>query len=126
MTIRALVVDDEPLSRERIRMLLARHPEVQVIGDCADGGEAVAAIRAQSPDLVFLDIQMPELDGFEVLERLEGTRMPAVIRAGGCGRCSSTSDQYTKPLISIELMPASRPKASYSNRWVVKPVAQST
>jgi two-component system LytT family response regulator len=79
MTIRALIVDDEPLSRERIRMLLARHPQVQVIGECADGGEAVAAIRAQAPDLVFLDIQMPELDGFEVLEQLEGTRMPAVI-----------------------------------------------
>jgi two-component system LytT family response regulator len=79
MTIRALIVDDEPLSRERIRMLLAPHPEVQVIGECADGGEAVTAIRAQAPDLVFLDIQMPELDGFDVLQQLEGARLPAVI-----------------------------------------------
>jgi two-component system LytT family response regulator len=79
MTIRALIVDDEPLSRERIRMLLAGHPAVRIVGECADGGEAVTAIRAQAPDLVFLDIQMPELDGFDVLQQLEGARMPAVI-----------------------------------------------
>ncbi|HEY0674457.1 MAG TPA: response regulator, partial [Longimicrobiales bacterium] len=78
MTIRALVVDDEPLSRERIRMLLAPHPEIEVIGECADGRAAVAAICAQAPDLVFLDIQMPELDGFEVLQALGATRVPAV------------------------------------------------
>ena len=79
MTIRALIVDDEPLSRERVRMLLGTHPEVQVVGECADGREAVSAIRAETPDLVFLDIQMPELDGFDVLQQLHGTRMPAVI-----------------------------------------------
>lgn len=79
MTIRALVVDDEPLSRERIRMLLATHPEIDVIGECSDGRAAVAAIGAQAPDLVFLDIQMPELDGFEVLQALGATRVPAVI-----------------------------------------------
>ena len=79
MTMRALIVDDEPLSRERVRMLLAPYPAIQVIGECADGGEAVAAIRAMSPDLVFLDIQMPEMDGFEVLQQLGPTRAPAVI-----------------------------------------------
>ncbi len=77
--MRALIVDDEPLSRERVRMLLAAHPEVEVIGECADGAEAVVTIRATSPDLVFLDIQMPELDGFDVLQQLEGTRMPSII-----------------------------------------------
>ena len=79
MTIRALIVDDEPLSRERIRMLLAEHREMEIIGECADGAEAVAAIRTQSPDLVFLDIQMPEMDGFEVLQQLHGVSMPVVI-----------------------------------------------
>jgi two-component system, LytTR family, response regulator len=79
MTIRALIVDDEPLSRDRVRMLLAPYPEVQVIGECADGREAVTTIQATSPDLVFLDIQMPEIDGFEVLQQLETARMPAVI-----------------------------------------------
>ena len=79
MTVRALIVDDEPLSRERVRMLLAAHPEIRVVGECADGSEAVSAIHELDPDLVFLDIQMPEMDGFEVLQQLGATRMPAVI-----------------------------------------------
>ncbi len=77
--IRALIVDDEPLSRERVRMLLTSHPEIQVVGECEDGRSAVSAIREQHPDLVFLDIQMPESDGFDVLQQLGDTRMPAVI-----------------------------------------------
>ena len=79
MSIRSLIVDDEPLSRERIRMLLADHPQVEIIGECADGRAAVAAIREQAPDLVFLDVQMPELDGFEVLAELRDTRLPQII-----------------------------------------------
>ncbi len=61
---RALIVDDEPLAREKIRTLLSREKGIEVIGECGDGIEAVDSIRADSPDLVFLDIQMPELDGF--------------------------------------------------------------
>ncbi|MGH9579376.1 MAG: LytR/AlgR family response regulator transcription factor [Terriglobales bacterium] len=79
MPIRALIVDDEPLARERIRSLLQSEPDVQVAGECADGRKALAAIRKQAPDLLFLDVQMPELDGFGVLKALGAEHMPAVI-----------------------------------------------
>jgi len=77
--IRALIVDDEPLARERIRDLLAAEPDIEVVGECGDGAEAVAAIEDLSPQIVFLDIQMPEMTGFEVLETLGADRVPAVI-----------------------------------------------
>jgi two-component system LytT family response regulator len=78
-TIRTLIVDDEPLARRRIRRMLARHPEVDVIGECANGREAIAAIREQQPALVFLDVQMPEVDGFAVLKQISAEAMPLVI-----------------------------------------------
>ncbi len=65
--IRALVVDDEPLARRGVRQLLAAHPDVAVVGECRDGREALAALAALAPDVVFLDVQMPELGGLEVL-----------------------------------------------------------
>jgi two-component system LytT family response regulator len=77
--IRVLVVDDEPLARERVRKLLASEPEVECVGECSDGTSAVEAIRQHSPDLVFLDVQMPELDGFGVLAQLSRETMPAVV-----------------------------------------------
>jgi two-component system LytT family response regulator len=78
-TLRALVVDDEPLARERMRIGLGRIPEIEVAGECADGLEAVQAILDVRPDLVLLDIQMPGLDGFGVVERVRLERMPAVV-----------------------------------------------
>jgi two-component system, LytTR family, response regulator len=77
--IRALVVDDEPLAREMIREMLENDSEVEIVGECANGREAVEAIRSAAPDLVFLDIQMPEIGGFEVLESLEPKATPYVI-----------------------------------------------
>jgi two-component system LytT family response regulator len=77
--IRALIVDDEPLARDRLRQLLDEQPEIELIGECADGREAVDAIRKQSPDLIFLDIQMPELNGFEVLEAINVEPMPVIV-----------------------------------------------
>jgi two-component system, LytTR family, response regulator len=77
--IRALIVDDEPLAREKIIDLLAADVGIEIIGECADGLSAVAAIEAQAPDLLFLDVQMPELDGFGVVELIEAERMPVVI-----------------------------------------------
>lgn len=77
--IRTLIVDDEPLGRERIRTLLQDNPAVEVIGECQDGQKAVAAIREQEPDLVFLDVQMPELDGFGVIREVGADAMPPVI-----------------------------------------------
>jgi len=78
MKLTALIVDDEPLARERLRTLLAAEPDVEVIGECVNGREAVAAVKKQRPDLLFLDIQMPELDGFQTLAQLT-TPLPAVI-----------------------------------------------
>ncbi len=79
--IRALVVDDEPLARERVRTLLEAEPDVEVVGECADGDEAVESIRSLAPDLVFLDVQMPGIDGLEVIRRIGAERMPAVVFA---------------------------------------------
>jgi len=77
VTIRAAIVDDEPLARERIRALLAGHADVEVAGECGDGFAAVAALDGLRPDAVFLDVQMPGLDGFEVLGAAE--HVPAVV-----------------------------------------------
>ncbi len=77
--IRTLIVDDEPLARERLAGLLAAEPDIEIAGQCRDGEEAVRAIIEQTPDLVFLDIQMPQLNGFEVIEAVGPERMPLVI-----------------------------------------------
>lgn len=79
MNLRALVVDDETLARQRIRHLLRRSTDIEVVGECANGLEAVKAIEDQAPDLVFLDIQMPELDGFGVVEAVGADRMPPTL-----------------------------------------------
>ena len=79
MKIRALIVDDEQLARQRVRLLLGEEPDVEVIGEIADGFEAVDQIGATRPDLVFLDVQMPEMDGFEVLRRVPQALLPVVI-----------------------------------------------
>ena len=77
--IRALIVDDEPLARERLRKLLAAESDIELIGECSDGVSAVQSIRDLSPDIVFLDVQMPELDGFGVIAAIGDGRMPAVV-----------------------------------------------
>jgi two-component system LytT family response regulator len=79
MKIRAVIVDDEPLARTRIRSLLKADPGIEVAGEAGSGPEAVAAIQSLSPDLVFLDIQMPEMDGFEVIRRIGPEKMPVLI-----------------------------------------------
>ncbi len=77
--IRTLIVDDEPAARAGLRQLLAADPEVVVAGECASGREAVAAIQDTAPDLLFLDVQMPELDGFGVLREIGTEGVPAVV-----------------------------------------------
>jgi two-component system LytT family response regulator len=79
MKIAAVIVDDEPLARRRIRTLLARERDVEVVDECADGTSAVEAIRRRRPDLVFLDVQMPEMNGFEVLRALGNELTAAVV-----------------------------------------------
>ena len=72
MEIKVLIVDDERPARTMIRSLLAGHDRIEIVGECENGLEAVSAIKAKQPDLVFLDVQMPETDGFQVLENLAG------------------------------------------------------
>jgi two-component system, LytTR family, response regulator len=79
MKIRALIVDDEPLARQRIRLLANDEPDLEIIGDCDSGADALAAIERDSPDLLFLDVQMPEMDGFQLLQKLPQERLPVVV-----------------------------------------------
>lgn len=79
MKLRVIIVDDEPLARERVRTFLAEEPDVEALAECADGAAAVTAIEEHRPDLVFLDVQMPRLNGFEVLEALDADELPAII-----------------------------------------------
>jgi two-component system LytT family response regulator len=79
MTITALVVDDEPLARLAVVRLLKDDRDIQLLGECGDGMSAVQAIRAQSPDVVFLDIQMPAMDGMDVVTTIGPARMPATV-----------------------------------------------
>jgi two-component system LytT family response regulator len=79
MTLRVVVADDEPLGRQRLVRLLQAEPDTEVVATCADGEEAVEAIREHVPDLVLLDIQMPRMDGFEVVAALGQSHQPAVI-----------------------------------------------
>ena len=77
--IRALIVDDEPVAREGIRIMLEADGEIEVVGECANGRDAAEAIERLSPDLVYLDIQMPEMDGFGVIQEVGAEEMPVVI-----------------------------------------------
>jgi len=79
MTIRALVVDDEAPARRRIRRLLMAEPDIAVAGECVDGSSALQAIARDRPDLVFLDVQIPERDGFEVVKAIPPGEMPAIL-----------------------------------------------
>src|SRR4030095_3999387 len=79
--IKALIADDEALARKFIRRMLKDDHDVEIVGECTNGKEAVAVIRKQDPDLVFLDVQMPEMDGFAVLEAVGVERLPEIIFA---------------------------------------------
>jgi two-component system LytT family response regulator len=77
--MRVLIAEDEPLARDRLRTLLQDHNDVEIAAECADGRSAVDAIRDHEPDLVFLDVSMPELNGFEVIQEIGAAEMPPVI-----------------------------------------------
>lgn len=76
---KALIADDEPAARRGVRQLLSAFPEFEVAGECRNGAEVLAALETSPPDVVFLDIQMPGIDGFEVIKRRTVERMPAVV-----------------------------------------------
>lgn len=108
MKFKTLIVDDEPLARERIRTLVARDPEIQVVAECAGGRAAIAAVAKHAPDLMFLDVQMPEVDGFAVLEAIGCKAVPAVIFV-------TAHDQYALKAFEIHaldylLKPFDRPR----------------
>jgi two-component system, LytTR family, response regulator len=77
--IKTLIVDDEPLARRNLRLLLAKDPQIEILDECRNGREAVKAINALAPDLIFLDIQMPEMDGFDVLAQVGPEQIHAII-----------------------------------------------
>jgi two-component system LytT family response regulator len=77
--IRALIVDDEPAARDAIRALLAGDADIHIVGECADGRSALRAIASATPELLFLDVQMPEMDGFTMLRQLDPARLPVVV-----------------------------------------------
>ena len=77
--LKALIVDDEELARRGLHIRLQKFDDVEICGECRNGREAIDAVREKSPDIVFLDVQMPGIDGFEVLRRLSGSDMPTVI-----------------------------------------------
>lgn len=79
MQARVLIVDDEPLARDRIREMLRGDREIQIVGEARNGCEAIEAMTAHAPDIVFLDVQMPDMDGFEVLETLNTELVPLII-----------------------------------------------
>jgi len=82
-TIRTVIVDDEPLARELLVNYLKHEPGIEVVGQCANGAEAVAAVHRLQPDLLLLDVQMPDLDGFEVLQHLDPEAMPVIVFVTG-------------------------------------------
>lgn len=77
--IRTLIVDDEPLARTSLRILLRNDPEIEIAGECSSGTEALKMVREAKPDLVFLDVQMPDHDGFDVIEMLGSDLPPATV-----------------------------------------------
>lgn len=79
MTMRVLVVDDEPLSRARMRMFLAHHPDVEIVAEAGDGEEGLRAVAAHCPDVVFLDVEMPDLSGVEMLRGIEPEERPLIV-----------------------------------------------
>src|SRR6476659_7394128 len=77
--LKVVIVDDEPLARDRIRELLTTHSDVEIVGEARNGQQALETIIVQQPDLVFLDVQMPDMDGFEVLKALDSDSIPLII-----------------------------------------------
>ena len=97
MKIKTLIVDDEPLAREKLKRLLRDESDVEIIGECGNGKEALSAIKKLSPDLVFLDIQMPEMNGFDVLKSIGTSRLPVVIFA-------TAYDQYALQAFDVHAL----------------------
>ena len=107
--IRAIIVDDEPLARRGLEMRLRAFKDFEIVAQCANGREAVEAVAAHAPDLMFLDIEMPGIDGFEVLRRVPQTSMPMVVFVTAFDRYAIDAfdahalDYLLKPLVDERL-----------------------
>jgi two-component system, LytTR family, response regulator len=117
MTLRVIVADDEPIGRQRLVRLLQEEPDTVVVAACADGAEAVQAIRTNAPDLVLLDIQMPHLDGFEVVAALGDASQPAIIFV-------TAHDQYAVRAFEVHafdylLKPVDRDRLRQAIGWAI-------
>src|SRR5262249_43594514 len=97
MKIKTLIVDDEAIARERVRRFLEAESDIEILGECRNGREAVTAIKKLQPDLVFLDIQMPQMGGFEVLSALDAQHLPAVVFV-------TAYDQYAIQAFSVHAL----------------------
>jgi len=143
--VRTLVVDDEELARQVLRELLGAHPEIEVVAECRNGLEAVKAVQEHKPDLLFLDVQMPKLTGFDVLE-LIGSETPVIfvtaydeyamkafdvhavdylLKPVGKDRLAAALERIKarakeKPPVPAELTVAARPAGQFAERLVVK------
>lgn len=120
MNMRALIVDDEPLARAALSRLLKKDGGVTIVGECGDGEAAVKSIRKMKPDVVFLDVQMPEMDGFKVIESIGPEQMPATIFVTAYDKYAmrafdaSAVDYLLKPFLPDRL---SRALARARDRW---------
>ena len=95
--IKTIIVDDEPLARRNLRLLLEQDSQIEIIGECRNGKEAVKAIESSHPDLIFLDIQMPEMDGFDVLEQVGAEQVHAIVFV-------TAFDQYALKAFSVHAL----------------------
>jgi two-component system, LytTR family, response regulator len=95
--IKTIIVDDEPLARRNLRLLLEQDSQIEIIGECRNGKEAVKAIESSHPDLIFLDIQMPEMDGFDVLEQVGADQVHAIVFV-------TAFDQYALKAFSVHAL----------------------
>jgi two-component system, LytTR family, response regulator len=104
--LRILIVDDEPLSRARVRAFLRANPSLEVVGECGDGIEALAAIRSEHPDIVFLDVQMPGCNGLQMLAKLPANERPAIIFVTAHDRFAV--DAFAEQVVDYLLKPFDR------------------
>jgi two-component system LytT family response regulator len=115
--LRAFIVDDEPLARTRVRSFLANNPSVEISGEFGDGVEALAAIRGQRPDIVFLDVQMPGCDSFQLLEALPPEHRPAIVIATAHERFAVNA--FAEEAIDYLLKPFSRERFQVALRRAI-------
>jgi two-component system, LytTR family, response regulator len=112
--LRVLIVDDEPLARERIRALLGESPSVDVIGECGDGTDALSVIRVKHPDIVFLDVQMPGCDCFQMLAELPVDQRPAIVIV--TAHESFAVDAFAEQVVDYVLKPFDRQRLNIALR----------